>query len=118
MFKVSARTVALAGLTVLLAAPPAFAHAYLKNSIPSADAAVPAPKRIVLNMSEKLLPQFSGFSILFEDTPVPVTVKIVAGQMVGIPVRPLRAGAYQVKWHAVTSDTHRIEGAFVFKVHP
>ena len=32
------------------------------------------------------------------------------------PPRPLAAGTYQLKWHAVAGDTHRITGAFSFKV--
>jgi len=37
--------------------------------------------------------------------------------LVGTPARPLAAGVYEVKWHAVTADTHRMQGAFSFTVH-
>ena len=29
---------------------------------------------------------------------------------------PLKAGAYTVKWTAVTADTHRVNGTYSFKV--
>lgn len=31
-------------------------------------------------------------------------------------IRPLPPGTYDVDWHAVSSDTHRVKGHFFFKV--
>jgi methionine-rich copper-binding protein CopC len=33
-----------------------------------------------------------------------------------VPASPLKPGVYSVKWHAVTADTHRTQGAFTFTV--
>jgi hypothetical protein len=33
-----------------------------------------------------------------------------------INLRPLNAGIYKVNWRAVSTDTHKIEGSFTFRV--
>ena len=102
--------------TAALFASQAWAHAYLKTASPIADATVTAPTQIVLQMSEKLVPQFSGFDVTMGAAPIAMKVKIVKDQMVGTPAKALLAGVYTVKWHAVSSDTHRIEGNYTFTV--
>jgi methionine-rich copper-binding protein CopC len=104
------------GAALLLAASQAAAHAHLVTSNPAQSATVAAPKQIVLRFSEKLQPKFSGFDLSTGGAPVPVKAKIAKDTMVGTPARPLKAGAYQVKWHAVTPDTHRMEGLYNFTV--
>lgn len=117
MLKSSARlTAALLGAAVLIAAQDASAHAYLKASRPAAHTVVTAPRAIVLQMSETLLPKFSGIDVSAGGAPIALRVNIVRDRMMGVPIEPLRAGVYQVKWHAATADLHRREGMFAFTV--
>ena len=47
-------------------------------------------------------------------------VKVTLGKgglsLVGAPMPPLAPGTYRVTWHAVSADTHRMEGAYTFTV--
>lgn len=111
--------VALAvGAASLFATAPALAHAKLVSAAPAANAAGPAPRQIVLKFNEKVQARFSGFDLTTGGAAVPV--KVVVGQdrlsLVGVPAKPLSPGAYQVKWHAVTADTHRMQGDYSFTV--
>ncbi|RAK61777.1 copper resistance protein CopC [Phenylobacterium hankyongense] len=104
------------GAALVLAASQAAAHAHLVASDPAQNATVAAPKQITLHFSETLHPKFSGFDLSLDGAPVPVKAKIAKDTMVGTPAKPLKAGAYQIKWHAVTPDTHRMEGLYTFTV--
>lgn len=111
---------AVAGAAALLTATGAQAHAKLASATPAANAMLmAAPKQIVLKFTEKLQPKFSGFDLSLSGAAVPV--KTIVGKngltVVGTPAKPLRAGTYTVTWHAVTKDTHRIEGTYTFMVH-
>lgn len=109
---------AVAAVAALLAASEAAAHAKLVSAKPAASVAGTAPKKIVLRFSENLEPKFSGFEISYLGAPV--AMKTAVGRdrrtLVGAPARPLAKGAYQVTWHAVTADTHRIKGSYTFTV--
>lgn len=115
------RTTVIAFATSLLTLTggQALAHAHLVASFPAANATTASPKTIVLHFSEAPMAKFSG-----------VTVSTATGTMVATAPRPaagtktiavtpkviLKPGAYTVKWHAVTADTHRSQGAFLFSV--
>ena len=43
-------------------------------------------------------------------------VKKLAGKLVLTLAKPLMAGSYQVAWHVVSTDTHRIQGNLAFTV--
>ncbi|CAN7609798.1 copper homeostasis periplasmic binding protein CopC [Phenylobacterium sp. LjRoot225] len=112
---------ALAGLAALALASQASAHAHLTAASPAADATVAAPKQLTLQFSEKLQPNFSGLTVTMpqmNDTATPVKVTVSKDKMglVATPTAPLSPGLYKVNWHAVTSDTHRITGAYTFTV--
>lgn len=32
--------------------------------------------------------------------------------------QPLQAGSYKVNWQAVSADTHKVKGSFIFEVRP
>ena len=40
----------------------------------------------------------------------------VSDNTMRISLKPLNAGLYKVNWRAVSTDTHRIEGSFTFRV--
>lgn len=102
----------------LAAGGPALAHAKLVSATPADKAAVGPPARIVLAFSETLQAKFSGFEVRHGGAATPVKVSLGPDHksLVGVPERPLAAGAYEVTWHAVTADTHRIEGRLAFTV--
>lgn len=104
--------------TVLLAAGEVSAHAKLVSSSPAHNATLSPPAQIQLRFNEKLQSRFSGFDLASRGGAVPV--KVVTGKdgrsLMGTPARPLAAGRYEVKWHVVTADTHRMQGAFSFIV--
>jgi methionine-rich copper-binding protein CopC len=107
----------LAAVT-LLAATQVQAHAKLLGANPPVNSTVAAPRQIVLKFSEKLQPKFSGFDL--SKGGARVSMKSTVGKdrltMMGAPASPLAPGAYSVVWHAVTADTHRMQGAYSFVV--
>lgn len=105
-------------VAALLTASEAAAHAKLVSAKPAESVAGAAPGQVVLRFSEKLQPKFSGFNVTFRGAPVPMKTAVGRDRrnLVGAPTRPLAKGAYQVAWHAVTADTHRIKGSYTFTV--
>jgi len=112
----------------LFAAGPAFAHAKLVSAAPAADAKASNVRTLSLNFSETLIEKMSGVEIVMTGMPgmtnhAPMKVSGFKTALAGggkamtitLP-RALPAGTYDVKWHAVTADTHRIEGSYSFSV--
>lgn len=111
----------LIGLALTVTSTTAFAHAKLVRSTPAANAAVAAPKQIVLAFSEKMHPKLSGAELTMPQmNNMAVAARTAVAQdgltLVVTPTKPLMAGAYQVTWHAVTSDSHRMQGKLTFTV--
>ncbi|HET6969858.1 MAG TPA: copper homeostasis periplasmic binding protein CopC [Phenylobacterium sp.] len=105
----------------LLGAAQAQAHAKLVSADPAQDSTVAAPKQLVLTFSEKLQAKFSGLVLTMpgmNDMTVPTKVAVAKDgmTMTATPAKPLPQGAYTVSWHAVTADTHRVEGKYNFTV--
>ncbi len=105
----------------LLAATPAFAHAFLTRAVPPVGSTVPvSPPTLTLLFTEGVVPHFSRVQVLdAQDHPVKVGAPHVAAgnnrQLVlGLP--PLPPGSYSVVWHATAADTHKTEGRFSFSV--
>ena len=111
-------------LAVLLTATSgrmAWGHPVLEASDPGQGATVSSPKEIRLTFTENLIARFSG-----------LTIKDQSGRAIGtaspsvdpndkrqliVPIStPLPPGAYDVDWHAVGADTHRVTGHFSFRV--
>ena len=113
--------IAIVGLSV---SAPAYAHPKLVSSAPAANASVSAPSRITLTFSEGLMPRLSGAEIVM--TGMPNHRMAVTGFKTSVEgdnktlvltlARPLSAGTYQVAWHVVSTDTHRIQGNLAFTV--
>lgn len=111
----------LVGLALAAAATGALAHAKVVSSTPAANATVAAPKQIVLKFNEKMHPKLSGADLTMPQmNNMAVAARAAVGQdglsLVVTPAKPLMAGAYQLNWHAVTSDSHRMEGKLTFTV--
>ena len=111
-------------LAVLLTATSgrmAWGHPVLEASDPGQGATVSSPKEVRLTFTENLIARFSG-----------LTIKDQSGRAIGtaspsvdpndkrqlsVPIStPLPPGAYDVDWHAVGADTHRVTGHFSFRV--
>jgi methionine-rich copper-binding protein CopC len=114
---------ALAASTVLALSGTgaALAHAQLKTATPAAGGAVTeAPREVTLNFSEKLEASFStavvrdavGKRVNKADAQLDKADRTI--MRVGLD--PLMPGIYIVEWRALTADTHKTEGAFIFRV--
>ena len=108
----------LAAAASLTLATQAHAHAKLVGSTPAADTTATAPKQITLQFNEKVQPKFTGVEVTMGGAPVALKTSVAKDRMtlVGAPAKPFAVGVYQVKWHAVTADTHRMQGAYSFTV--
>jgi methionine-rich copper-binding protein CopC len=120
--------IALSAFTAASAPTIASAHPKLVSSNPAANSTVSKPTRITLTYSEKLVAPLTGVELtmismpgMANHKPMKVTgfKKSVGGDgktlVVTLP-RPLPAGGYNLKWHAVGGDTHRILGDLNFRV--
>ena len=112
---------AIVALPVLALASQAPAHAHLTASDPAAKSTVAAARQVTLHFTEALNPRFSGATISMPQmagmaTPAKVSFSADRLSMILTPGAALPAGAYTVNWRAVTEDTHRTQGDFVFTV--
>lgn len=116
----------LAALAIAAVPATAMAHPKLLNSFPAANSTVAKPAAITLNFSEELLGPLSGVDLVMtgmpgmaDHKPMPIkgfTTKAKGKTLnVALP-RPLPGGSYQLTWHAVAADQHRIEGSYTFTV--
>lgn len=105
----------------------AIAHPKLVSATPAPNAVVAPPVKLELAFSETLVAKFSGVDLTMTDMPgmkmaspmkMPVAVALASDgkTMVVTLARPLPRGAYKLDWHAVSTDTHREQGSFTFKV--
>ncbi len=115
-------------LAALAFAGSAQAHTRLVSSLPAANATVTKPGRVVLTFSERVVARFTGAEITMTSMPgmaahQPMVISgftsamSAGGKTLTLMMRrALSAGTYQVKWHAVGDDTHRMEGNYTFTV--
>jgi len=124
------RSITIAGLaaTAFLGAIPANAHPKLLMATPAAASVADGKSDITLKFSEELVAQFSGMSIMMTNMPgMKMTAPMAVGTLtttvgadgktlIGHLKAPLSAGTYSLAWHAVSTDTHRVEGSYSFSV--
>ena len=105
-------------VAVMLLAGPAFGHAKLLHSVPSADAQLQAvPSSLTLGFSENVrlavVTLTSGGKII----PVPIDRTAPAAAQVSVALPALKAGTYEVHWSALsTDDGHVTKGTFSFAI--
>lgn len=116
-------TIAVAGLAGALGATPALSHPRLVSANPAPNATIAAPRALQLRFSERLVGRFSGASLALLGPNSSTSVGGLASRLEAdgktltiIPRAPLRAGIYRLNWHAVSTDTHRVQGAYAFRV--
>ncbi len=99
----------------------AYAHPTLQATDPGQGATVSSPKEIRLTFSEDLIAKFSGLTVKDQngqlvETASPSVDPSHKSQLI-VPIsNALPPGDYDVDWHAVSVDTHRVSGRFSFKV--
>ncbi|MDO7836758.1 copper homeostasis periplasmic binding protein CopC [Sphingobium sp. HBC34] len=104
----------------------ASAHSKLLSSTPAANATVAKPTRLTLTFSETFLAPLSGAELVMTGMPGmanhdPMPIKgfktAVEGKTMTLTFpRALPAGSYDLKWHIVGADQHKMEGGYSFKV--
>ncbi|CCW17883.1 Copper resistance protein CopC [Sphingobium indicum BiD32] len=115
-------------LSIAILPGTALAHSKLLSSSPAANATVAKPTKLTLTFSEKFLGPLSGIDLVMtgmpgmsDHAPMPIkgfkTVVAPDGKtmIVTLP-RALPAGSYDLKWHIVGADQHKMEGGYSFKV--
>jgi copper resistance protein C len=118
------RAVLIASVVVTFATiSGASAHPKLVSAVPAVDGTVSAaPNEITLRFNERLEGSFSkvviknseGKQVDKGDAKVDRSDRRIL--RVSVPTLP--AGQYKVEWHAMSADTHKVEGDFTFRVGP
>jgi len=116
----------LAMAAALIAPASAFAHPKLVSATPAQESTVSKPTKLTLAFSEELVAPLTGIELtmtgmpgMASHKPMPVKgfeTKISGKTMTIVLPRALPAGSYDLKWHAVAADQHRIEGGYSFNV--
>ena len=111
-----------ASLAFALVATQASAHAQLEKATPPVGGTVASASEIRLDFSEGVEPKFTKVSVTGPSGAVPLgAANTEAGNqaVLIVPIsKPLAAGAYKVRWQAVSVDTHHTQGTFEFTVKP
>jgi copper resistance protein C len=108
-------------LAFVMFATHAFAHAQLEKATPPVGGTVAPPSQIRLEFSEGVEPRFTGVTLASSGgASVPLgraTVEPGHQNVLVVPIaKALSPGAYTVRWHAVSVDTHHTQGTFEFTV--
>lgn len=119
--RLAAITLGFAVLSALASTPSAFAHAAFVAASPAPGGRVgTAPREVTLTFTEPLNWRLSSVEVVEAGSGRRIpTVQRARGRsrLVVIPDQTLRAGAYRVRWHTVsTLDGHALEGSFSFGV--
>jgi copper transport protein len=111
------RRLLLVGLVALAVPSVASAHATLRSTKPQFGHELRhGPHTIVLHFDQRVkvvpgsIEVLSGTGKNFAGTARADNTDVVA------PVRPLKVGAYTVRWHAISADSHVVSGVWTFGV--
>src|SRR5437868_11148392 len=96
----------------------ASAHAFLDHAEPRVGNRVAtAPREVTLWFTQKLEPAFSTITVTnAAGQRVDAGKTRVSGSQMSVSLRSGGAGAYHVKWHVLSIDSHTTEGNFTFTV--
>jgi copper resistance protein C len=110
--------IAIAPLSLVLAAGEACAHAFLDHAEPRVGNKVGNPPReLTLWFTQKLEPAFSSVTVTGPSGQrVDAGKARVSGNQMSVPLRAGGSGTYHVNWHVLSVDTHTTEGNFTFQV--
>jgi methionine-rich copper-binding protein CopC len=101
----------------------AYAHPQLQSAEPAAGVGIASPKEIRITFSEPVVARFSGIELKDQSGKVIATGKpetdAANKKILIVPVtQQLAPGPYNIEWHAVSEDTHRVKGSYSFSVTP
>jgi methionine-rich copper-binding protein CopC len=104
-----------------LAGGAAWAHPKLVSASPAPGATVAAPHEVRITFSEAVFPKLSAVELADHTgavvkTGAPGVDPRDKKQLVTPIAGALATGHYVVRWRAVSSDTHRVQGTFDFTV--
>jgi methionine-rich copper-binding protein CopC len=117
-------SIAAAGVIAATLFGAAYAHPQLQSADPTpGEAAMTPPKQIRITFNENVIPQMSGVEVKDQTGKTIATGKAATDpankKLLVVPVtEQLPPGNYNVEWHAVSDDTHRVKGNFSFSVAP
>ncbi len=114
----------LAAVTLLaanLGAGVAYAHPEFQSAEPAAGKSSASPKQIRILFNESIIPQFSGIELKDQAGKAIATGKVTTDptnkKLMIVPLKDqLEPGEYNVEWHAVSDDTHKVKGSYSFGV--
>jgi copper transport protein len=110
------RRLVFLGLLVALAAPAAAsAHATLKSEFPGFQQELQTCPRIVRLHFDQVV-SLPTVEVIDARGVNHAAVAVARGQNVAARVPRLRAGAYTIRWHALSSDGHVVSGVWTFGV--
>jgi methionine-rich copper-binding protein CopC len=94
------------------------AHAFLDHASPLVGSTVPAaPHEVALTFTQNLEPAFSSVEVMDgSGARVDQGKAQISGNTMRIGLKALSPGAYRVRWHALSVDTHTTEGSFTYHV--
>jgi len=107
----------LVGLSV------AFAHPRVVSAVPAVDGVVKeASKEVTIRFNERLEAAFTGLVIRNSEGKQvdkgDAALDKSDRRILRVSVPALAGGVYKVEWHAMSADTHKVEGDFTFRVGP
>ena len=105
-------------LLLTVSAATAHAHASLTLTSPSEGAVVTTPPhQVSLAFTDTLEAAFSKLTVTDSSGAQVSEGKVhVNDNTMRVDLKPLNAGIFKVNWRAVSSDTHKTEGSFTFRV--
>jgi copper transport protein len=111
------RRLALAALVALAFPASAFAHANLISTAPKYQKRLEsAPREVVLRFDQTVQAEPNAIEVKNAFGKPVSLVSRAKGDVVRVPVRGLRRGAYTVRWHVLSEDGHVVSGVFTFGV--
>lgn len=117
--------IAAAALTL---SAPALAHVKIASASPTEGSTANAPKSVVLNFSDSLIPAKTGVELIMTAMPghanhgeMPIKNFLPAwsnsNKTLTLNLRqPLRTGTYEARWQSTGGDGHKMAGKLTFKV--
>ena len=108
----------VSSLFLAVGAAAAQAHASLTRTSPSEGSVViTAPREVTLTFSDTLEPAFSKLTVTDAGGADVSEGKVKVNEnTMHVDLKPLNAGIFKVNWRAVSTDTHKTEGSFTFRV--
>lgn len=124
----SFRLSALLAAAALTLSVPALAHVKIASASPAEGSTANAPKTVVLNFSDSVLPAKTGVQLIMTAMPghanhgempirnfVPVWSN--GNKTLTLNLRqPLRTGTYEARWQSAGADGHKMAGKITFTV--